>query len=134
MSDYVHERADPEKLYESNWHDADPREYLEMDTFYLNLLMEMMAGPQNENMIGRLPRKITDLRRHIFVQVLTEQEPELADDLAVTDKILSLDWLLLENTRKILQNNKEVLLTIYDQLPPVLYTNQIVGYDTGRKG
>ena len=119
---------DSSKLYESNWHDADPREYLDWPTFYLNLLMEFMAGPHTSDKIGRLPRWTSDLKNHLVMTALKKHNPELADKLKTATEKESLDWLLRDDIRTLMQQHKNMLLEIYDKLPPIRYTNQVVEY------
>ncbi len=124
-----------EKLYESNWHDADPREYLDEPAFFVNLLMEWMAGPHTREMIGRLPRRLRDLRAHSAGLIIAERNRGLAQSLDETTEADSLDWLLRNDVRSAMQEDKALLLAIHDVLPPVLYTNQIAGYrlDPGKE-
>ncbi len=119
-----------EKLYESNWHDANPREYLDYPAFFVNLLMEWMAGPHTMEMIGRLPRKLNDFRIHTLGKQIRTGHPQLGHLLNDTDATDTLDWLLDSEICTLLSGQKQLLLNMHDSLPPVMYTNQIAGYQT----
>lgn len=117
---------DLRKMYESNYHEFNLMEYQEFPNLYLNLTIEWMAGRHDEKEIGRLPRNPKEFLHTEAFAAVGNLAPKVATRLEEatreTDDIR--DFLLHPTVLSILEYDFDVLQTINDTLPEVLYSNQ----------
>lgn len=117
---------DLEKMYESNYHDFDFDEYSTFPNFYLNLIIEWMAGRHDHHNIGRLPRNPEKIIEKSFCQEIRNLDKNVYNILEKNtygkDDIR--DFLLSKEVEEVLTENINILKFINSNLPELLYTNQ----------
>jgi radical SAM superfamily enzyme YgiQ (UPF0313 family) len=120
---------DLKKMYESNYHEFDFTEYKTFPNFYLNLILEWMAGRHDEEFVGRLPRSAEQFLTQPWMDKIKFGNKELSDQLCKNANIYSdiRDFLISEGVENALSKNIEILQLITNALPELLYTNQRQG-------
>ena len=117
---------DLQKMYESNYHEFNFTEYQDFPNFYLNLIIEWMAGRHDSQDIGRLPRNPKNFLKTACFSTLQENVPATAaglKNIALSTKDIR-DFLLHPATLQLIENNNNVLKMINYTLPEIIYTNQ----------
>lgn len=111
------------KTNNSDYHNLDFDDYKNWETFYLNLLLEWIAGQHNEEFAGRIPKSIEKLKQSAFGKRLLEDEGFRKIEIKPGMDTLTL---LTETFFNILNDldSRGLLKELNDLLPPVRYTNQ----------
>jgi hypothetical protein len=123
----INEKKVPEKevmqTASSDYHNLNVDDYKKWKTLYMNLFLEWIAGSHTVEYIGRLPRKITDLKQTPFGKRLFKDEmvgkvdiPDGTDFFSFFTDIL---YPILSNIEK-----RDLLKELNSLLEPVLYRNQ----------
>lgn len=117
---------DLKKMYESNYHEFDFDEYSTFPNFYLNLILEWMAGRHDDKMVGRLPENSEEFLEQPWMDAIRSHDKRLYNKLhgCANVKADIRDFLLMEEVENALSNNTEILKLISSSLPQLLYTNQ----------
>ena len=117
---------DLKKMYESDYHEFDLKEYKTFPNLYLNLILEWMSGRHDEEYVGRITR---DPRIFLNSRMLIPLKTKYPDIYKTLDVVAQesgdiRDFLLHEKTRTCIADCYEVLDLINSKLPGVVYTNQ----------
>lgn len=107
----------------SDYHNLKFDDYKGWKTLYLNLFLEWIAGPHNEEFAGRIPRKLEKLKETKFGRRLFDDERIKGIDIDPHTDI----YILFTRTLFDVLNsteNRDFLKELNDLLPSVRYTNQ----------
>lgn len=121
---------------ESDYHDTHKfYDWLKGNkNFEINTLMEFMAGRHDDSRTGRIPRLVKDLLLFPAFKELFDSNAEsrlLTEEIAIPEKMLSIDFLSNERVLGYFKDNKDVFKTLIsnmDNMAKIRYTNQQDNY------
>lgn len=117
---------DLQKMYESNFHEFDFDEYISFPNFYLNLILEWMAGRHDDKLVGRLPRNPAEfMLAPPMLEVKKRFRPVYDSLYSISAEFEDVrDFLLDERVLDKIEFEYSVLKLINNKLPVLIYSNQ----------
>jgi anaerobic magnesium-protoporphyrin IX monomethyl ester cyclase len=112
-------------IYHSDFHIFTIEDILSLKSGYYNVVMRWMDGRHDQQWTGRIKRKSIDFIEQINKEELNHYDAEIMQTLLEKAKVNSetIDLLLDEDVRGLMNANNEIVLLIDKYLPATKYSN-----------